>query len=222
VDRARVASPWVHRGPHRGRWLELTGARPSGRSGAQRFAAEALEARGRLGDPSSGLTMAGEAARWASDGGEQSSVAALGVRGAQGERVGGRGVERWKWGLPYIGLGGGRGTADEAGNGRRRCGLKAVSYEAGYRGGEEEVAPIEGGQRRRRLSGVWPRAEDVDGGARVAWWRRPKEAVVRRPEEGETPGGPSWAGVGCEQGRLREIPKKIKTGCQGHQAELKK
>jgi hypothetical protein len=66
--------------------------------------------------------------------------------------------------------------------------------------------------------------EEVAGGARrhAVQWRWPKEAAVRRPEEGETPGGLSWAGVGHELGRLREIPKKIETGCQGYWAELKK
>jgi hypothetical protein len=34
VDRARVAGPQVHRGPQSGQRPELTGARPSGRSGA--------------------------------------------------------------------------------------------------------------------------------------------------------------------------------------------
>jgi hypothetical protein len=35
VDRARVAGPQVHRGPHSGRRSELTGACPSGRSWAR-------------------------------------------------------------------------------------------------------------------------------------------------------------------------------------------
>jgi hypothetical protein len=48
---------------------------------------EAREARGRCGDPSGGLTSGGGAARQASNGGERSSVVALGVRGAQGEEV---------------------------------------------------------------------------------------------------------------------------------------
>jgi hypothetical protein len=84
--------------------------------------------------------------------------------------------------------------------------------------------PIEGGERRRRASGVQSRVEEVAGGTRwrTARWHRSKQAAVRRPEEGETLGGPSWAGVGHELGRLREIPKKIETGCQGHRAELKK
>jgi hypothetical protein len=85
------------------------------------------------------------------------------------------------------------------------------------------VASIEGGERRRRPSGIRSYAEEVAGGARwrAARWRWPKEAAVRRPEEGETSGGPSWAGVGRELGWLREIPKKIETGCQGHRAKLK-
>jgi hypothetical protein len=35
--------------------------------------------KGRCGDPSGGLTLGGEAVRWASGGGEQSAVATLGV-----------------------------------------------------------------------------------------------------------------------------------------------
>jgi hypothetical protein len=38
-------------------------------------------------DPSGGLTSSGGVARWASGGEEQSSAAALGVRGARGEEV---------------------------------------------------------------------------------------------------------------------------------------
>jgi hypothetical protein len=38
-------------------------------------------------DPSGGLTSSGGVARRASGGGERSSVAALGVRGARGEEV---------------------------------------------------------------------------------------------------------------------------------------
>jgi hypothetical protein len=41
----------------------------------------------------------------------------------------------------------------------------AVSQEASYRGGEEEAEPIEGGDRRRRLSSVWSRAEEVARGS---------------------------------------------------------
>jgi hypothetical protein len=85
VHHARVAGLWVHRGPHSGPWPELTGARPSGHSRARRLVAEALEARGRRGDPSSWLTLGREAPRWASSGGEQNSVVVLGVRGARGE-----------------------------------------------------------------------------------------------------------------------------------------
>jgi hypothetical protein len=63
-------SPRVHHGPHSGRWLELTKARPSGRSGARRLATESREAKGQHGDPSGGLTSSGGAVRRASDGGE--------------------------------------------------------------------------------------------------------------------------------------------------------
>jgi hypothetical protein len=42
----------------------------SGHSGARRLVAEAPEARGWRGDPGGGLTLGGEAARWASGGGE--------------------------------------------------------------------------------------------------------------------------------------------------------
>jgi hypothetical protein len=80
IDRVRVAGPWVHRGLHSGRRLELTGARPSGRSGARWLAAEAREAIGRRGNPSGGLTSGGGAVRRASDGGERSSTATLGER----------------------------------------------------------------------------------------------------------------------------------------------
>jgi hypothetical protein len=132
VDRASVAGPRVHCGPHSGRRPELIRARPSWRSGARRLAAEAPKARGRCGDPSGGLTLGEEAARWASGGGEQNTAVALGVRGARGEESWGRGVERWRQGLRYIGSG---GTAIQVGNGRWRCGLMAVSQEASYRGG---------------------------------------------------------------------------------------
>jgi hypothetical protein len=49
------------------------------------------------------------------------------------------------------------------------------------------VAPIEGGERRRRPSGVQPHAEEVARGARwhAVRWRRPEAAAVRHPEEGE-------------------------------------
>jgi hypothetical protein len=87
VDRTRVASTWVHHGPHSGWRPEFTRAQPSCRSGARWLAVEAWEARGRCGDPSGGLTSGGGAVRWASGGGERSSVAALGVRGARGEEV---------------------------------------------------------------------------------------------------------------------------------------
>jgi hypothetical protein len=78
---------------------ELTGARPSGRSGAQRLATEAREASGRHGDPSGGVTSDGGAVRWTSDGGERSSavvisVERLGARIGGKERRGERGVER--------------------------------------------------------------------------------------------------------------------------------
>jgi hypothetical protein len=79
VDRAKVAGPRAHRGPHSGWRPELTEARPSGHSGARRFVVEAPEARGWHGNASGGLTLGEEAARWASGGGEWSSVAALGV-----------------------------------------------------------------------------------------------------------------------------------------------
>jgi hypothetical protein len=63
---------------------------------------------------------------------------------------------------------------------------------AGYgRGGEEEVAPVEGGEKRRSPSGVRSRVEEVAGGTwqHTAQWHRPNVVAVRRPEEGETPGG---------------------------------
>jgi hypothetical protein len=74
------------------------------------------------------------------------------------------------------------------------------------------------------VSGIRSHAKEVAGGARqrVARWCWPNEAAVQCLEEGETPGGPSWAGVGRKLGRLWEIPKKIEMGCQGHRAELKK
>ncbi len=89
----------VHGGPADGARPELTGARPSGRSGAPRLAAEAREASGRHGDPSGGLTSDGGAVRRTSDGGERSSAAVIGVE-RLGARIGGkerrgeRGVER--------------------------------------------------------------------------------------------------------------------------------
>jgi hypothetical protein len=96
VDRARVAGPHVHHGPHSGRRPELTGAQPSGRSGAQQLVAEASEARGQRGDPSDGLILGGEAVRWASSGRQQSSVVTLDVRGARGE-------ESWEGGVVWRG-----------------------------------------------------------------------------------------------------------------------
>jgi hypothetical protein len=101
-----VAGPLVHRGRHSGRRPELTRARPSGRSGARRLAAEAREASGRRGDPSGGLTSDGGAVRRTRDGGERSSVATIGV-----ERLGARrGVASAVWrgggGVHFIGPGG--------------------------------------------------------------------------------------------------------------------
>jgi hypothetical protein len=54
------------------------------------------------------------------------------------------------------------------------------------------VTLVEAGEKRRRPSGVQSRAEEVVGSARrrAARWHQPKEAMVRRPEEGETPSGP--------------------------------
>jgi hypothetical protein len=121
VDRARVAGPRVHRGPHSGRRPELTRARPSGRFGARRLAVEATEARGRHGNPSGGLTLGGEAARWASGGGERSSMTAIGVE-QLGVRIGGkersseRSVERQRRGAFYRAGRRWRG-GEEAGNG---------------------------------------------------------------------------------------------------------
>jgi hypothetical protein len=43
-------SPRVHHGPHSGRWLELTKARPSGRSGPRLLAARWGKEGGRHGD----------------------------------------------------------------------------------------------------------------------------------------------------------------------------
>ena len=89
----------VHGGPADGARPELTGARPSGRSGAPRLAAEAREASGRHGDPSGGLTSDGGAVTRTSDAGERSSAAVIGVE-RLGARIGGkerrdeRGVER--------------------------------------------------------------------------------------------------------------------------------
>jgi hypothetical protein len=101
-----VAGPRVHRGPHSGRRPELTGAWPSGRSGARRLPAEAWEASGRRGDPSGELTSDGGAVRRTSDGGERSSVAAicvelLGVWIGGKERSGECGVERRRRGAFY-------------------------------------------------------------------------------------------------------------------------
>jgi hypothetical protein len=101
-----MAGPRVHRGPHSGRRPELTGAQPSDRSGARRLAMEAPEARGRHRNPSSGLTLGREAARWASGGVERSSTVTLGVRDARGEESWGRGVERWRRGATLYRLGG--------------------------------------------------------------------------------------------------------------------
>jgi hypothetical protein len=70
--------------------------------------------------------------------------------------------------------------------------FKGGELRVGYRGGEEEAAPIEGGEKRRRPSSIRSRAEEVGRGARrrVAWWHRPKEEAVQHLEGGETPGGP--------------------------------
>jgi hypothetical protein len=79
--------------------------------------------------------------------------------------------------------------------------------------------PVEGGEKRRRPSSVRSRAEEVAGGTRrcATRWRRPKEAVVRRPEEGETLGGPvlgrkdavAWADFGKFQRKSRWTTKAI-------------
>jgi hypothetical protein len=75
-----MGPPWTSQ------WLAAR-ARPSCRSRARWLAAEAHEASGRRGHPSGGLTSGRGVVRRASGGGEQSSAAALGVRGAQGEEV---------------------------------------------------------------------------------------------------------------------------------------
>jgi hypothetical protein len=56
------------------------------------------------------------------------------------------------------------------------------------RGGEEEAAPIEGGERRRRPRGVWSHAEGVaggQGGARRSSIVRRRRAQLLGEEEGE-------------------------------------
>jgi hypothetical protein len=86
-------------GPRWTRGRSAAGARPSGRSGAPRLAAEAREASRRHGDPSGGLTSDGGGVRRTSNGGERSSAAVIGVErlgawiGGK-ERRGERGVER--------------------------------------------------------------------------------------------------------------------------------
>jgi hypothetical protein len=78
----RVHGLWTVQGwPVHGSTVDLTVA--SGRSGARWLAVEALEARGRHGNPSGGLTLGREAARWASGGGERSSAVALVVLDAR-------------------------------------------------------------------------------------------------------------------------------------------
>jgi hypothetical protein len=80
------------------------------------------------------------------------------------------------------------------------------------------VAPIEGGERRRRPSDIRPHAEEV---ARCTWWhaaqcRRPETAAVRRPEEGEPLVGragleraTNWAIFGKFQRKSRPVAKAI-------------
>jgi hypothetical protein len=117
VDRARVAGPRVHRGPHSGWRPEFTGAQPSYRSTAWWLAIEAREASRRRGDPRGWLTSDGGAVRRTSDGGERSSATAIGV-----ERLGVR-------------IEGRRGAASMVWRGRGG----GAFYRAGrwWRGGEE-------------------------------------------------------------------------------------
>jgi hypothetical protein len=87
---------------------------------------------------------------------------------------------------------------------------------AGYgRGGEEEAAPVEGGERRRRrLRDIRSHAEEVAGRARVLG--------CQKPEVEYDAGGPDQAGLG-HAGRVTTRPKglfelknesKRKTGCR--------
>jgi hypothetical protein len=81
-----------------------------------------------------------------------------------------RGVEGMKMGMSCGG--GGRGVAPfyRVGEVAGRVVMAAVvRFQGGgrlRRGGEEEVAPIEGGERRRRLGDIRSRAEEVVRGAR--------------------------------------------------------
>jgi hypothetical protein len=75
---------------------------------------------------------------------------------------------------PFIGSGrrgGGRPGSDGGGDALSSggCWLR--------RGGEEEVTPIEGGERRRRPRGIWSRVEEVAGGTQ---WRAARPSEGRR------------------------------------------
>jgi hypothetical protein len=77
---------------------------------------------------------------------------------------------------------------------------------AGYgRGGEEEAAPVEGGERRRRRPrDIRSRADEVAGGAR----RRAAALGCQKLEVEDEAGGPDRAGLG-RAGRVAARPKGL-------------
>jgi hypothetical protein len=77
------------------------------------------------------------------------------------------------------------------------------------KGGEEEAAPVEGGERRRRLSDIqsrarrWPKAH---GGARHG--RPSDDARASGAEVGDEVGGPDQTGLGRAD-RVATRPKGL-------------
>jgi hypothetical protein len=112
----RVAGPRVHRGPHSGRRRELDLAAVPGHGGLPWRHRRQEGGTGPLAEGSpwaerrrGGLAAVESGARW------RRSVCEM----LRERRVGGHGMERWRWG--------GGETAGEVMNGWWRCGLTAVS-----------------------------------------------------------------------------------------------
>jgi hypothetical protein len=118
VDRAGVAGPRFHRGLHGGRWPELVGARPSGRSGPRRLATRVVMGGARRGVTGGPLTGARATARRQHTGDEASAPSGHGAGTIEEGRRQGE-VVRCSTGVrvPFYRVGRGGGAA---GNGGRR------------------------------------------------------------------------------------------------------
>jgi hypothetical protein len=196
VDRAGVAGPRFHRGLHGGRWPELVGARPSGRSGPRRLATRVAMGRARRGVTGGPLTGARATARRRRTDDEASAPSSHGAGMIEEGRRRGEGV-RFSTGvrLPFYRVGRGAGRPGMVGGGGnwRLHGYHNRSEEGGRLRPIEEGGVKGGGDRcssmARKKEGRRPWC---GGGARGGGG-----AVGSVREEGEGGGTAWWAGSAC-------------------------